>query len=321
MEDAHAPVGRIQAQQLGLISVDQLGATGTSRKRVRHLVERGQLERARRGVYVATAVAPSYEQSVLAAVLAAGDTAFASHLTAVWMWDWPCEDPEAADIDVTTVLERRPRLQGVKLHRSGLLHERDVTRLRGIPVSTPERTIIDCSSQLSVAQLGAMTDDAVRRRITTIWRIMKLADRLRPAPGRSLIKVREMLDRRVPGVEERESVLEDFVFDALRTHGLPLPVAQHWIRLKGKPRRIDLCYPDDWLALEPMGFEFHGPRERFDDDAVRGNELQLAGFRVLTFTSAFTDRTIAEHVSDALKRPIVEAAALPKTFAEWLRER
>ena len=66
-----------------------------------------------------------------------------------------------------------------------------------------------------------MTDEALRRRLTTHGRIAYAAERLGRAPGRSPKKVAEMLERRLPGLEIRESVLEDFVFDALRRFARP----------------------------------------------------------------------------------------------------
>ena len=75
------------------------------------------------------------------------------------------------------------------------------------------------------------------------------------------------------------------------------------------------------LALEALGFEFHGWRARWDDDALRGNDLQLAGFRVLQFTSAFTDRQIAQQVAEALGRSCENAPGPDLTFSEWYASR
>jgi hypothetical protein len=204
------------------------------------------------------------------------------------------------------------------MHRSGLLIERDLTELGGIPLTVPERTIVDLSSRLTPKLLGRLIDDALRRRITSLSRIVGTAARLPRAPGRSPKKLQAVLDRRVPGVEDRESKLEDFVFDALRRFGLPLPVCQHKIVVDGTPRRIDLCYPDDWLALEALGFDWHGWRSQWDDTILRGNELLLAGFRVLQFTSAFTDRLIAKQVAEALGRELVDDDGPDATFEQWL---
>ena len=67
------------------------------------------------------------------------------------------------------------------------------------------------------------------------------------------------------------------MFDALRRFGVRPPLAQYRVTVGGRPRRIDHCYPDLRVALEAKGYEYHGQRERFDDDALRGNELLLAG--------------------------------------------
>ncbi len=311
-----ARLAKIQQEQLGLITVHQAAEAGVSRRVLRRARKAGAFVEARGGIFVHASVTESFEQRALAAVLRTGDNSFASHTTAAQLWTLPL--PEPAELEVTTLMERRPRSQGFRLHRSGLLVERDVTVRRAIPLTTPERTIVDLSSRLSVKQLGRMADDALRRRITTLWRIRATAERLPRAPGRSPKKLAEMLDRRLPGVEERESLLEDFVFDALRRFGLPLPVCQYEVVVKGVPRRIDCCYPDDWLALEALGFEFHGWRARWDDDVLRGNDLQLAGFRVLQFTSAFTDRQIAEQVATALARRCSHVSGADLTFDEWL---
>jgi very-short-patch-repair endonuclease len=129
-----------------------------------------------------------------------------------------------------------------------------------------------------------------------------------------------ILERRDLGVSERESLLEDFVYDALARFKVPLPVTQYRIVIGGRERRIDFCYPDRMIALEAQGYEMHGRRERFDADALRGNELLLAGFRVLQFTSAFTDRLIATQVASALGCEVCGGAPA-RTFADWTAHR
>src|SRR3954470_19594710 len=105
--------------------------------------------------------------------------AYASHESSLQMWELPL--PAAAQLEITTILERRPRVRGVRCHRSGLLIECDVTVLRGIPLSTPERSIVDVSSRFDVRILGRMVDEALRRRLTTIVRLQRAVDRLAPA--------------------------------------------------------------------------------------------------------------------------------------------
>jgi hypothetical protein len=163
-----------------------------------------------------------------------------------------------------------------------------------------------------------MTDDAVRRGLVSLDEMVEVVERIRPANGRSRKKMRQMLGLRLPGIADRESPLEDFVLAALVRFGLPMPVAQYPVMVGGRFRRIDLCYPDSSLALEAKGFQWYKQRTTFDRDALRGNELQLAGYRVLSFTSAFSDGQIATQVAEALGLPVPVRKA-PLTFSEWSR--
>jgi hypothetical protein len=153
--------------------------------------------------------------------------------------------------------------------------------------------------------------------LTTLFRLDRVTQRLKSAPGRSQNKMLAVLATRIPG---SESYLEDFVLDAILRYELPMPVRQHCVVVGGRNRRIDLCYPPPvMLALEAKGFEYHGLRHRFDADALRGNELELADWRVLEFTSAFDDWTIAKHVAAKLRLDVGAPRHPILTFAEWKR--
>jgi hypothetical protein len=318
----------LEREQHGLTALHQLRgpdgdpeptqlAAGTH-ARITHRV-RGRRTLVQPRVFANPSVAPTFRQHVLAAVLSAGEGARASHEAAAHLWELPLPGP--ALLEVTTSLTRRPLVRGVRMHRSGLLEEHDSVVLEGIPVVTPELAVYSLSSRFGLTQLGRMTDDGVRRQIMTLDRLSALVDRLPPAPGRSRRKMRTVLSQRAPGVEDRESYLEDFVFAAIMRYHLPPPVPQHPVVFDGRQRRIDLCYPEDWLALEAKGFAWYRTRSVFDRDALRGNDLQLAGFRVLSFTSAFTDYEIASQVARALALLPPKREDPPLTYAQWSRRR
>jgi hypothetical protein len=315
MGSRSALIDDLGGSQLGLVTYGQLRAACCSPRQIRGMVARGELREKRAHVYVAAGAPRTHDQDVLAAVLAAGKTAFASHETAAHIWQLPVPHPAA--LEITVVIERWARLEGVRVHRSGLLIDPDVMTLAPIPISSPERTIVDLSSRLSLSSLGRMTDDALRRRLTSLGRIKRTAERLGRAPGRSPKKVAEMLARRIPGVEQRDSVLEDFVFDALRRFALPLPVPQYEVEVRGHKRRLDLAYPCTAVMLDVLGYDYHGMRERFDADAGRRNDLRDAGWRIVEVTSSFTDWQIAGEVARALGRPEPTRSAPQVTFLEW----
>ena len=77
-------------------------------------------------------------QVVVAAVLAAGQGAVLSHEAAAKHWRiWR---GRVDGIDVTVPGQRRGR-KGVRVHRARTLDKRDVTVHRGIPITTPARTL------------------------------------------------------------------------------------------------------------------------------------------------------------------------------------
>jgi hypothetical protein len=319
VSDLERKVSAIEKSQLGLTSRDQLDELGLTRTAIEKRVLKGVSERARRGVLSNAGVAPSYEQRVLAAILAAGSGAYASHECAGQLWASPL--PRAAPIEILSSMKLQHRLVNVKCHRSCYIDERDVTELEGIPITTPERTIVDISARFDAKVIGRLIDDALRRKIATLGKFVETAERLGSAPGRSRKKMLTLLSRRDAEVTKRESTLEDFVFESLRRFRLPVPVAQHQVLVNGRKRWIDLCYTDALLAIEAKGFDTHRMRSSFDSDALRGNELLLAGFRVLEFTSAFTDWQIASQVAQALG---IDEPLRPKSvlaFPRWLAKR
>jgi very-short-patch-repair endonuclease len=280
-------------------------------------LETGRFVARHLGVYADTAVPESFHQRVMAGVLAAGPTAFASHATAAQLLGLAAVD-ESARIEVTTVLERAVRVPGVRAHRTGLLDERDVHVVDGIPTATAARLINDVSGRMGVIGLGRITDDAIRRGLTSYVAIVACLERLPRAPGRSPKTMHEMLGSRLPEFGRRESWLEDFVFDALCRYDLPLPRTQVEVMLPSGRRRLDKCYVDRKLVLESDGFDPHSKRKTFDDDRKRNNELLLAGYRVLHFTSEFTDYQIACTVARALGVSVPRPApGGPQSFKQW----
>jgi hypothetical protein len=310
-------IARLERTQHGLITIDQLRALDVSPSMTQRRVGGARHDRIANGVLATPSVVVTFEQRVMAAVLTAGDGAYASHESGAQLWD--VLTTVAALIEITSGLDRRPRVKGVTCHRSG--HAGDVTVLRGIPVTTPERTIVDLSGRLDLRSLGRMVDEALRRKLTTPARLREATTRLCPAPGRSLKKMVRILNARDERHVDRESLLEDFVYESIARFDLPLPVPQHRVTVEGRERRIDLSYPERMCALEAKGFDRRRDRERFDDDALRENELLLLGWSVLTFTSAFSDWKIASQVARQLGLPVPARPRKPLSFIDWARKR
>jgi hypothetical protein len=316
--DADEAVATLAANQHGAVARWQALEEGLSPKALRVRVQAGRLRYVHGArVYLVQGWPETTERTVAAAVLACGAAAFASHSTAATLHAMAA--PPQARVEVTVPLGRFLVVDGVRLHRSGLLVERDVTTVAGIAVATPERTIVDLSGRLPDRQLQRLADDAVSRRITNIARLASCAGRLPSAPGRSAKKMRAVIDALVRAGGVRESHLEDFVYESIGRFGLPLPVCQHPEVFNGRDCRIDQCYPESRIALEADGFDAHRGRAQFDNDRIRGNDITLAGYTLLRFTSAFTDWRIASTVATALGLAVPPKPEHELTFAEWSR--
>ncbi len=313
-----ARIALIAAGQHQLVHRTQVYEAGLPRGALRSRVERGLLREYRPGVFALAGAEPSPRQRIMGAVLAVGRTAFASHVSALYLHGLiDVDEPDSLPLETTVVLERRPRVPGVRVHRSGLLVEHDVTNVTGIPVASVERTIVDLSSRRSEHALAQLLDEAVRRRLTSVGRVLRCASRLPRAPGRSPKTLCAVLEPRLQCAPPRESVLEDFVYDAIRRFGLPLPLCQHTIKVDGRCYRLDLCYLRERVVVEVDGFEYHNGRASFDRDRTRGNDIALAGYLVLRVTAAFTDWQIAKTVATALRVPPPARPDEQLTFAAW----
>jgi very-short-patch-repair endonuclease len=266
---------------------------------IRRRVETGQWRRVRHAVYLLNGAPETWEQSALAAILAAGPEAVASHSTAGVIWGLPNVLHEVV-FEVSTPRPRRVRHPGVRVHRTMRFLEMEHAVRHQIPLTSVARTLVDLSGSMSVQQLGIATDFARRERELRLVDLQRCVAGLAPARGRKPTRVHAVLRARLEHHDTTESGLEVRVLRAIVAAGLPEPVQQYRVHIGQQIRRIDLAYPDLKLAIEVDGWTHHWPRSAFDADRVRDNDLAIIGWDRLHFTSAFSDRQIGETVAAKL---------------------
>src|SRR3954447_19915337 len=135
------------AQEWSVLSLDELRACGLSRDGVAARVRNGRLHPMYRGIYAVGHANPPLEGHFLAAVKTCGPHAVLSHFSAAahWgFWDWDDRYPE-----LTVPRTSSPRHPGLVIHRSLNLTARDITRHKGIRVTSPARTALDLAPRLS----------------------------------------------------------------------------------------------------------------------------------------------------------------------------
>jgi very-short-patch-repair endonuclease len=132
-------VARIAARQHGVISYDQLVWAGISSTTISKWARAGRLHRLHRGVYAVGHTKLSVEGRILAAVLACGKGAVASHASAAYLWALSPTCPPFVDVMIPGTAGRAKR-KGIVLHHSTTLEPEDTTRRHNIPVTTLART-------------------------------------------------------------------------------------------------------------------------------------------------------------------------------------
>jgi len=298
-EGMDTELAHVFERQHGLITLAQAHAAGLTDSAIRHRVRTGRWIRVHSGVYLLAGSPPSREQTVLGAVLAAGDPAWGSHFTSLSTWGYRGFD--AQELEVCVPPDRRPRVTGVRVHRSGTLTDADLRTVDGVPVLSAARALVDTSSRFDDGALGALVDDGLRRRVLTLGGLHALLRRLPSiAPGRSPARLERILRPRTAGYHPGDSELESRVLRAIVRAGLPAPVRQHRVVVGDRTYFLDLAYPDLEVAIEVDGFDYHRDRGAFDRDRMRQNDLVGAGWTVLRFTSTSTDHDIVASV-----RPLV----------------
>src|SRR3954451_9168545 len=137
--------------QHGLITLAQLRSLGATPMMVRVRVNRGTLHPVHRGVYSVGHRPITPEARWLAAVLACGPGALLSHRSAAALHG--IRNTAAAKIDVTAPTRRGLTLDAITLHRATTVQPEDRDIVRGVPVTSLPRTIIDLAACVSPSAL------------------------------------------------------------------------------------------------------------------------------------------------------------------------
>jgi very-short-patch-repair endonuclease len=251
-------IEEIATRQHGVVGRSQLLQAGIARHIVRQRVRAGFLMPVHRGVYRVGHRAPSTEARYMAAVLACGDGAILCGRAAAHVWGLV-------------------RLAGVTTRRSRGLNASDVTRCRGLPVTTVPRTLVDLAETLPLPALARACHEAGVRYETTPRQVEEVLGRRPTSPGAG--KLRRVLHG---DVRVTLSKLERSFLALLRASNLPLPRTN---RLVGG-RRVDCRWPEHRLTVELDGYRYHRSRHAWELDRRREREARARGDEFRRFTWA-----------------------------------
>jgi very-short-patch-repair endonuclease len=293
-------VARVAAAQHGLFTRVDVAAIGVPRGVLQRWTAAGRVERVGAGVYRVAGAPPTWEQRLLAAVLAGGAGVMASHRSAARLWGLLDDDV----LEVTVPDLRRPRVRGAVVHRSADVAGAHAVRRRAVPVTSPLRMLVDLGAVVGAGVVEDVLDRALERRLVTIGGVERSLSELSGRGRAGAGVLRAVLRHRALGSDRPDSLLEPRMARLLRGASLPAPAFQHEVRDAGRfVARVDFAYPDVRLALEVDGWGSHSSPRAFQSDLARQNALVALGWTVLRFTWP-----------DVVRRPAVVAADIRRVL-------
>jgi len=276
-------VATVASRQDGVASVGQLDEVGVTPGAAARRTEAGRLHRVHRGVYAVGHTAIGRHGELRSAVLACGESAVVSHLTAASLWGLVDRDPVL--IDVTVACETGRKIDGIRCRRCRYPDEREITVHQGVVCTTPARTLIDIAGLLGTASLRAAVERAAYLGLLDLDALLVS---LELAKGRRGIKslrriIVPWLARRDPAPELR-SVFEARILPALLEMGLPQPACNAPLLVEGERFTVDFLWAEQRLVVETDGSASHENPVAFQRDRRRDQILVAAGFRVQRIT-------------------------------------
>jgi very-short-patch-repair endonuclease len=278
-------VWQLVERQHGVIARRQLLGLGFTPKTIDRRVAAGRLHCLWRGIYAVGRPRVTLRGWWSAAVLACGDGALLSHLSAARLWGiWGTktsgeeELDQPSHTDVSVASGKTHRLRGIRVHRRGRLRDSDRTVCEWIPATIPGRTLVDLATLLRPSQLEAAVNAADKLELIDPETLRLELERNRGMDG--VPALRRILDRRTFTLTDSE--LERKFLQLVRHAGLPPPLTQQ--RVNGF--RVDFLWSQWKLVVETDGLRYHRTPGQQAKDRLRDQALVAAGFTALRFTHA-----------------------------------
>lgn len=187
--DVLATLEMVASDQWGIVTTAQAGREGVERLQLSRLAEKGDLERARHGVYLLPSHQAGPEDEIRAAWLSLEPKKFIDER---WEDEWPVvvTHESAARIHgigrlippkltFSTGSTKQTRQQGIRIYTRREFAEADIVSVNGLPVTSVTRTVGDLAEQkIERGYLADLVADALRKENV---RIDDLAEKLEPA--------------------------------------------------------------------------------------------------------------------------------------------
>ncbi|MGN6190311.1 MAG: DUF559 domain-containing protein [Conexibacter sp.] len=171
-------------------------------------------------------------------------------------------------------------IEGVWVKARRTLVEEDRAVVKGIPVTSPARTLVDLAPMLTAAQMQSTLGEADRRGLLDTAAVERALKRTKGRHGQGHRRLTAAVDAHERhGAALTRSELEERFLDLILEAGLPRPRLN--ARLHGF--EVDALWPAASVVVELDGWANHKERQAAARDRDKTNRLQAAGCVVLRF--------------------------------------
>jgi hypothetical protein len=273
------------ADHHSVFTLEHTRLAGFSRKEREHRVATGQWVILHDDVYVIAGATRSWKGNLLAACWAGGFRAIASHRSAAAVWN--LAGGRRSIQEITCPRWRRARHGELVVHESKAFDPVDATVIDGIPLTKPERTLLDLGAVCHPSVVEMALDAAQKRELVTLDSLRASLRRLGRSGRNGVGTLRGLLDVRSPDRRPPESEMETLLLQVIRRNGFPEPVTQYEIHRAGRfIARVDAAYPQWHIAIEYDSYKHHTGQKAIDRDNDRRNKVIAAGWLPVSVTAA-----------------------------------
>jgi len=210
----------------------------------------------------------------MAAVLACSEGSFLTHLSAGALYGICEERPGRIEVGVRG--RRRSRHEDISVRERPSLPGQDVGTLRGIPITSPVRTMIDLATVQGPKYLLRSINEADKLEVILADDLRESLDAYSGQPG---VKVLGRLLDRDTFVLSDEALERLFLPLALGI-GLSLPETKVWVN----GYEVDFFWPELRLVVETDGLRYHRTPSSQARDLKRDQAHTAAGYTRLRFS-------------------------------------
>jgi len=305
-------IAQLASGQHGLVAFRQLRRLGLSGDAIDRRVRGGRWRRVHRGVYMIGGAPASYAQRVLAACLAVGPDAAASHRAAATLHG--ILTYKRPPVELTTNRLQSPEVRGARVHRLADLGPTWVTIVDSVPCTTVARTIVDLGAVTRPTTVDAALDRAKGRGLVTS-RDVRHAMRAVSRQGRRGVGTIRAILAAERGSEPPSGVAEARMASLLRSAELPAPVPEFVVTDEhgGFVAVVDFAYPDQRLVIEVDGYDAHSPVAAFRHDRSRDRLLADVNWLALHYTWPEVDKRLP-HVAAEIARHYRRRSQIPGSW-------